>query len=210
MSNTDSNKNYSQDLSEIRSMMEKSSRFMALSGLSGVLAGVYAMVAAYLAYKIFYFSDEIIYNSIAYGELSDNVIKLVALATATLILALLTGLFFSYRRAKAHQQKMWDATAKRMLINLAIPLFTGGIFVLIMFSKGAIGLIAPATLIFYGLALVNGSKYTYTDIRYLGIFEIVLGLISCYFIGFGLLFWTLGFGVLHIIYGAVLYFKYEK
>ncbi|MBL3654654.1 hypothetical protein [Fulvivirga sediminis] len=203
-------KNYSQDIFEIRSMMEKSSRFMALSGLSGVMAGVYALIAAYISYQIFYFSDEIIYESLTYREVSANVIKLFLVALSTLILAVGTGFLLSYRRARRNGQKMWDAAARRMLINFSIPLATGGIFVLIMFFKGAIGLLAPATLIFYGLALVNGSKYTYSDIRQLGLLEILLGLLSCYFIGYGLLFWTIGFGVLHIIYGGVMYFKYER
>lgn len=132
------------------------------------------------------------------------------LALSVLVLAIGTGIWLSHLKAKKHNYKMWDATAKRMIVNLAIPLVTGGIFVLIMFSKGLIGLIAPCTLIFYGLSLINASKYTYTDIRYLGFCEIVLGLLSSYYIGFGLLFWAIGFGLLHIVYGAVMYFKYEK
>ena len=66
------------------------------------------------------------------------------------------------------------------------------------------------SLIFYGLALVNASKYTLTDIRYLGYCEIVLGLVNMFYIGKGLYFWAAGFGVLHIIYGAIMWCKYER
>lgn len=201
---------YIKDISEIRNIMERSSRFMSLSGLSGVMAGIYALVGAFLAYKLFYFSDEVLYKNISRGTVSFNVFKLLLLATAVLIMAVGTGVWLSHVKAKKNNYKMWDATARRMLINLAIPLLTGGIFILILFSKGLIGLIAPSTLIFYGLALINASKYTYTDIRYLGFCEIALGLLSAYFIGYGLLFWAVGFGLLHIVYGTVMYFKYEK
>ncbi|ELR72817.1 hypothetical protein C900_00778 [Fulvivirga imtechensis AK7] len=202
--------NYIEDISQIRNIMERSSRFMSLSGVSGILAGVYALIGAYIAYKIFYFSDELIYKSISESMLSSNVFKLIILACVILILAIGTAIWFSYLKAKKNNHKIWDATARRMVVNLFIPLVTGGIFILILFSKGVIGLIAPVTLIFYGLALINASKYTYTDIRYLGFCEIALGLASSYFIGYGLVFWAIGFGVMHIVYGSIMYFKYEK
>jgi uncharacterized membrane protein HdeD (DUF308 family) len=71
--------------------------------------------------------------------------------------------------------------------------------------------LAPsATLVFYGLALINASKYTVRDVFYLGICEIVLGVLSMFLTGFTLLFWALGFGILHILYGTIMYFKYDK
>ena len=104
---------------------------------------------------------------------------------------------------------MWDATSRRLLTSFAIPLIAGGIFCLAMLFHGMFVFIAPATLIFYGLALVNASKYTFTDVQYLGYLEILLGLISLFFLGWGLLFWTIGFGVLHIVYGLVMHRKYK-
>ncbi len=202
--------NYIKDISEIKNMMERSSRFMSLSGLSGILVGVYALIASYFAYNIFYFSDEIIYRSLSGKLLSQNVLNLIILAISVLILAIGTSVFLSYKQAKKSGELIWTSTTKRLAINLIIPLVTGGVFILIMFSKGAIGLIAPSALIFYGLALVNASKYTLTDIRYLGICEIILGLLSTYFIGYGLLFWAMGFGVLHIVYGMIMYKKYQQ
>lgn len=206
----DKQQNYIDDISEIRNIMERSSRFVSLSGLSGVLVGFFALIGAYMAYKTFYFSDELIYSRFKDGVISTNVIKLMAIALGVLILALSSAIGLSYRKAKKNGLPIWDNTAKQLFVNLFIPLISGGIFIIIMFSKGAVGLVAPSTLLFYGLALVNASKYTFNDIRYLGIAEIFLGLMSAYFIGYGLLFWAMGFGVLHIIYGAWMYFKYEK
>lgn len=197
------------DLQQIKEMMERSSRFISLSGLAGVFAGVYALLGALLASRIMserarnYSPEDFILTS-------EKNLQLYGIAAVVLVLSLLTAIFFTTRNARKKNQKIWDKRSQRMLINLAIPLVTGGIFVLILILQKSIYLVAPAMLIFYGLALINGSKYTLNDIRYLGISEIILGLIATWFYGHGLLFWAIGFGVLHIIYGAAMYWKYER
>jgi hypothetical protein len=210
------NKEHLQAISDIRSMMERSSRFISLSGLSGVFAGVYALIGAYLAYvRIGEFATN--YRSMIQMDRSERITSyndlityLFLVATGVLLCSLLTGVILTMRNSKKKGINTWDATAKRLLINLFIPLCTGGLFCLILLYHNDFGLIAPATLIFYGLALINASKYTFNDIRYLGVCEILLGLLSSFFIGYGLFFWAIGFGLLHIIYGAVMYFKYER
>lgn len=207
-----------ENLSEIRSLMERSSRFISLSGLSGVIAGIFAILGATAAYYYisthphssgyYYYYDYIISEK---GTLdSEALLFFFGDAIVILLLSLLVGVVLTVRKAKQRGQSIWNATARRLLINLMIPLITGGLFCLIMLYHGLVAFIAPATLIFYGLALLNASKYTLDDIRYLGICEIGLGLISSMYIGYGLIFWTIGFGVLHIIYGMVMYNKYEK
>ena len=204
-----------QDIKEIRSIMERSSRFLSLSGLSGVFAGIFALAGFTAAY--FHFGLEL--SSSEYFEgarepISPNdsgfILFYFADGLLVLVASLLAGFVFTARKAKKSGQKIWDATARRMLINLMIPLTTGGIFCLILLFHGRLVLVAPATLIFYGLALINASKYTLNDIRYLGLMEIVLGLLASVYVGYGLWFWALGFGVLHIIYGTVMYNKYER
>lgn len=201
---------YLNDISEIKNMMNKSSRFISLSGLSGVLAGIYSLIGAYLAYKIIYTDS---YELGSYRNLivtEDAMISLFAIAFCVIFLSLITGILLSMKKAKKQEEKIWDASSKRLLINFMIPLATGGIFILFLIEKEIYGFVAPLTLIFYGLACVNASKYTLGDVRYLGITLLILGLISTYFIGFGLLFWALGFGICHLFYGAVMYFKYER
>lgn len=196
-----------EELREIRSMMERSSRFISLSGLSGIFAGIFALIGAGVAYwyldmspyerKFFHFRQPAMYTFFLVDAL------------AVLIPSLLTAFYFTTRQAKKRGQKIWDQTSRRLLYNLAIPLVTGGIFALALLKWAPI-LTAPATLIFYGLALINASKFTLNDIRYLGFCELGLGLISAYFPGYSLFFWALGFGVLHIVYGTTMYFKYER
>lgn len=202
------------NISEIRSLMEKSSRFISLSGLSGIFAGIFAILGAIVAYIYLGMDISIDNLKVTYTKnivLNDKFIIFFLIdSLAILTLALSFGLFFSYRKAKKNSYKFFDATAKHLAINLMIPLATGGIFCLALLYHGIIGLIAPSMLIFYGLALINGSKHTLKDIRYLGICEIFLGIVSLFLIGYGYIFWIIGFGILHIIYGIVLYKKYDK
>jgi len=204
-------------LREIRSLMERSSRFISLSGLSGIAAGIFALIGAaavYVYFDIFPFDDHLVYYAdVVAAERSWGIDYLTFFfldAALVFIFAVAGGIFFTTRKAKQKGQKIWDKLTQKLLLNLLIPLAAGGIFCLALMKHGEFGLVAPATLVFYGLALVNAGKYTWSDIHYLGLSEIVLGLIASFYIGYDLEFWAIGFGVLHIIYGTIMYFKYEK
>ena len=198
-------------LSDIRNMMDRSSRFISLSGLSGVFAGITALVGAYFAYGELkkYLEGDFGYGIGADGEIEANLIKI---AFFVLVIALAGGFLFTYRQSKKKNIPFWGKTAKNLMINLAIPLIVGGFFIIALLFNfpSALGLVAPSCLIFYGLALINASKYTYTDIRFLGICEVILGIIAMFYVGYGLYFWAIGFGILHILYGLIMYFKYER
>lgn len=203
-------KEYEKDLASIRSMMERSVKFISLSGLSGVLAGVYALIGATAAYFIAQYPISPFRYRIYSIQDYDVLIKLIAVAVIVLVVSITTGVIFSNKKAKKHAVNVWNSASKQLVFNMAVPLVSGGIFVIIMLATGHFGLAAPATLIFYGLALVSASANTYVDIRNLGFCEIVLGLISAAMPGYGLLFWAIGFGVLHIVYGLILYNKYDR
>ncbi|WP_396192835.1 hypothetical protein [Flavobacterium sp.] len=204
------NEKYLNDISEIKNMMNQSSRFISLSGLSGVLAGIYSLVGAWFAYKTIYFDTSTLgnYKNLLIAE--SAVIKLFIIAATVLILSIITAVILSAKKASKSAEKIWNTTSKRLVINFAIPLATGGFFILFLIEKEILSLVAPLTLIFYGLACVNASKYTLGDVRFLGLTMIFLGLLSTWFLGYGLLFWALGFGVCHILYGSVMYFKYDR
>ncbi|WMJ74021.1 hypothetical protein RCC89_12730 [Cytophagaceae bacterium ABcell3] len=197
------------ELKEIRSLMDKSSRFISLSGLSGVFAGIYALIGA--AAAAWYLNLHLVAaTGTHYMEKEDFYLFFFIDAGLVLLFTIGTGILLTVRQTKKKGQKIWDSTSRRLIVNVAIPMMAGGGFIIGLLYHGLVGLVAPATLVFYGLALLNGSKYTLTDIRYLAFCQIGLGLISMFFIGYGLLFWVTGFGFMHIIYGTVMYFKYEK
>ena len=209
----DSNK-YLDDITEIKKIMNRSSRFISLSGLSGVLAGVYALIGAVLAYTRLKNYSGTNYDGLSGRSTplwgTDLIQDLIVIAVVVIVLAAVTGFLMTLRKSKKSGEKIWDATSKRLVANFLIPLMAGGIFCLVLIQYGTVGLVAPATLIFYGLACVNASKYTMGDVRYMGLAFVIIGLISTQFIGYGLYFWALGFGIFHIIYGAMMYFKYDR
>jgi hypothetical protein len=201
---------YLNDISEIKNMMSKSSQFISLSGL----AGFYALIGAFFARQILFESRALnveYYNT----EISENTtyeeieMKLYLIAFVVLIASIITAGILTHFKAKKQNEQIWNTTSKRMIANFLIPLATGGIFGLILLRNEYYGLIAPITLIFYGLACVNASKYTLRDVRYLGLTIVIIGLICTEFTRFSLEFWALGFGICHILYGSIMYFKYD-
>lgn len=204
-------RDYIQDIAEIRSMMERSSKFLSLSGWAGIMAGIYALAGAWIAYSVYSFHpDKIVYNTIPSGSLPAGLLKVILLALLILILSIGTAIVLSYKKADRRGEKVWNATSRRLLVHMGIPLFAGGMLILILLSKGLIGLLAPMTLLFYGLALYNASKFTFDDLKFLGIIQMGLGLLSAWYIEYSLLFWAVGFGLVHIIYGIYVHLRYER
>lgn len=200
-----SEKDYLKDISEIKNLMDRSSRFISLSGLSGIFAGLYAIIGAAIAY-VFLFPKPGEYLTLH----SLNFKLLVALLASVALLSIITAYLITTRRAKRNSEKIWDTTTRRLLLNFLIPLVTGGIYIIIKLNSQHYGLTASLMLIFYGLALVNASKYTIGNVKYLGYAEIIIGLICAVLPGYGMWFWLLGFGVFHIIYGGIMYIKERK
>lgn len=199
---------FEQDLASIRQLMERSVKFISFSGLSGILAGVYALVGATVAWYRMGAGKPFRYTV---GELNAPGVMndLVLIAIVVLVASLTTGLWISSRKAKRLGVNVWDETGRRMFINLGVPLLTGGIFIILLALSDHQGLVAPTCLIFYGLALVNASPNLVGEIRYLGYLEIALGLVATAFPGTGLFLWAIGFGALHILYGSILFRKYK-
>ncbi len=208
-------------LQDIKAMMDRSSRFISLSGLSGVAAGICALIGAWFAADIINNSGVISYrsenaNDIEYNGFGISILrsfmgqKLFLIAIITFIAAFVVAFLFTYLRSRKQGIPVWGSSAKRLMWNVLLPMVAGGVFLLKLIEAGVFGLIAPGCLIFYGLALVNGSKFTLGEIRYLGYVMILLGLINCWFPGFGIYFWAAGFGLLHILYGLVMWNKYER
>ncbi len=193
-------KDYFKDISEIKDLMNKSSRFISLSGLSGILAGCYALIGAAIAY-IYFLPKQLDYSTTSPLKIEYIILDLLLIAAFSIV----TAIILTMKKAKNNGEKIWDATTQRLLLNFLIPLVTGGIYILIQAYQQHYGLSAALMLIFYGLALVNASKFTIGNVKYLGYSEIILGLICAAFPGYGLYFWTMGFGVLHIIYGILMY-----
>lgn len=214
--NMENSKQHLEALSGIKDLMEKSTKFISLSGFSGVIAGITALIGAFIAnLRIDYYLNTTFTKTRLEMYFSENLmeeltLELFIIATSVLVISVTFGILLTIRESKKNGQHIWGKNSKLLLLNLIVPLVAGGVFCLILMYHGLFYLLAPATLLFYGLALFNCGKYTLGEIKYLGILQIILGLISAVFIGKGLLFWSIGFGVLHIVYGALMHFKYNN
>ncbi len=198
-----------QTLNDIKNMMQKSSRFISLSGWSGISAGLCALFGALAANNRI---QKYYKNEYGRGETSPNDLlkELIIIGVVVFLLAFSTALFFTLRNSKKQGIKIWGQAAQRLMWNTMLPMLVGGILILRLMQVNEWTFIAPACLIFYGLALVNGSKYTLGEVRYLGYGQLILGAVSLWFPYYGILFWAIGFGVLHIFYGAIMWWKYER
>jgi hypothetical protein len=203
----------SDELKTIRKIMEESSRFLSLSGLSGVFAGIFAIAGACIAWFLILNNGSIHYDEYFRSLSARETIvlrwQLIADALTVLILSVIFSLWFSARNARRAGKRLWTPVSKRLIINMLIPLASGGLFVIILLIQNHLQLIVPGLLIFYGLALVNAGKFTYGEVFYLGLLEILTGFASAFFPGLGIIFWAFGFGILHIAYGLFMYRKYE-
>lgn len=197
------------ELSSIRNLMERSTKFISLSGMSGIMAGVYALIGAFVGYKIVYGNSINLDYRDNYVNGTEILAQLMLVAATVLLLSLVTGIWLTIRLARKKGENFWNPVSQRLLVNLAVPLITGGFFILILIIRGEYGIISPACLIFYGLALISGGQYTLSGVKWLGYCEVVLGLLAALFPGFGIVFWVIGFGLLHILYGTIMHFKYN-
>ena len=209
-----------QTLEDIKQMMTRSSRFISLSGWSGVAAGVCALIGAWLAYgqisryqfeQSGSFSEDRSATGYAFRDgylyLTYN---LIYIAIGTFVAAFIFAFLFTYLRSRKAGVAIWGYTSRKLMINVAVPMIAGGLLILRMVELGYYNLAAPASLLFYGLALINASKFTLPEIRYLGYSQLVLGAVNLWLPGYGLFFWAAGFGVLHILYGIIMWNRYER
>lgn len=200
------NQKYLDDIRDIKEMMDRSSKFISLSGLSGVAAGICALVGLYFAYDLVYEGQNYLQYRVAYITKND-IIQLMAIALATVTGAVGLGIYFTQRRAKERGEKLWTKQTRKMIGSMLFPLLAGGAFSIALLSHGLVGLIAPITMIFYGFALMQASHFTFKEIGSLGRVQVLFGILGTIFIGYGLILWGMGFGLLHIIYGVYMHIK---
>jgi len=215
MDSSDTYSDPQEALADIRNLMSRSGRFLSLSGLSGIWAGACALVAVVLAYvkaNIQPLSGVDYYTAFYRQHQSVEAIEPYVFTSGliTMVVAIVGALFFTMRRSKRTGYSLWNSASRSMLINMIVPLIAGGLLVVAHWHHGDYGYSAAITLIFYGLCLLAGGRYTLDEIRYLGYCEIALGLFTAFYPGYGIDAWAIGFGILHIAYGAVMFFRYER
>ncbi len=197
---------YSDDLAHIRSMMERSSRFLSLSGWAGIIPGLLALAG--LATAGWFIDLARLTGDLDAGITikSPLVLQLSTIAIAVLVLSIFSSWYTCIREARLGKQATWSPAIRNMIIHLAIPLMAGAIIVGWIYDKGQWELLSPVLLSFYGLALVLVSQFTLRSVFWLGLFEIALS-IPAGVTGWDLPVLAVGFGFAHIVYGMMMFNK---
>lgn len=212
--NTNDKEHSIEELKHIRKVMDRSARFLSLSGWSGVWAGVVALAGAAAAHKIL----KVYYQSVGGLNAGFNlniesyaicVCRLLILSILIFVVAFIGAFIFTYIKNKKENIPIWNPASKKLLISLALSIGVGAVFCLGLLRQNDIQYIVPVMLLVYGFALINSSRYTLTDVRYLGCCEVVLACVCLFYPQYSLWFCAAGFGVLHIIYGFIMWNKYK-
>lgn len=194
---------YIKDIAEMRSIMERSTKFLSLSGVAVVLIGVYALAAVYIAYQVIGYDTREVSSP-------DMINKLLGFGGILMFVSVITVIFLSHQKATRQNEKLWNPTFRRLLVHASVPLLAGGILILIFVAKDLSAFILPLSLVFYGLMLYTAGKFTFPECQGIGLVEIALGLFSAYFTNYAMGSWAIGFGLVHIGLGLYLYFRYER
>lgn len=203
-------------LEDIKKIMNRSAVFLSLSGWSGILAGSICLLASLLAYQWIYTDPSVSMKDYASADSLAAVFqiqlvrKLTILAILTFLLVLITVFINTRSKALKEHTKLWDPAAQKMAVALFVPIIAGAFFILGLMRNHSLQLAVPASLVFYGLGLVSTSKFTFTDIRFIGFIDITLGIITLFLPQYGLLAWAIGFGLLHIVYGFLMFNKARR
>ena len=123
-----------QALEEIKQMMDRGSRFVSLSGWSGIAAGICALIAAWVADKKLdqYGINKIDYSKSGYtnnGDFLQFQRDLVILAVITFIAAFSLAFLFTWLRSRKTGVPVWGFTARKVIINVAVPMIVGALFI---------------------------------------------------------------------------------
>jgi len=189
--------------------MERHSSFFSLSGFTGILIGIVGCIAIFLV-------DTMTHG---YGINFDGFSQLpiLFLEIGIMVIGILTivlSLFILWKRgrnkAKKNKQGLWNAFAKKQRINLLLLLLVFLVILILIGSKGYYRLITPLLLSFYGLLLLNLSRFQSKSLLFLGLATLILGIVSYVSYTDKIFLLALGVGIFPIIYGLLTFNKSKK
>jgi hypothetical protein len=179
------------NLKFIRETMERSTHFTAVPGYGGMLMGVTALAAAYIA-------DIQV-------EVRDMLV--VWLVEATLAVAI--GLLAMWQKSKIARQSLVSAPARKFALGFAPPLVIGVIIALGLWKNEYYYVLAPVCILCYGAAVVCGGAFSVRIVPIMGWCFIAVGAIAFMLpTSYGNAMMAVSFGLLHIIFGAIIARRY--
>ncbi|MBO4561474.1 MAG: hypothetical protein J5705_05880 [Bacteroidaceae bacterium] len=203
-------------LSDIRNMMERSQKVMFLNGASGIIVAVWAFLGATLISNLMYRSMWPMWGFKLFPlqEVDTRILIFAIIIFAfTFLASYITVLYMSRRRAMRRGLDFeLDTAAKQLLRTFFTVMIIGGLFCLTPIRNGHWELVPGFMLAFYGLALVVISPMAFkiSITKYFGFIQIAAGLAALTLPQYGMMFWTLGFCVFHLIWGIWFHFVFDR
>ena len=179
------------NLAFIRETMERSVHFTAVPGYGGILMGVTALVAAYIANVQVYLVDSL------------------ATWLVEACLAFAIGLLAMWQKSRIDNTSLLSGPSRKFAMSFAPPLIVGVVIVLGLWRFGNYTAMAPVCMLTYGAAVVCGGAFSVRVVPVMGWCFIALG--AAAFIlptTYANLMMGASFGLLHIIFGAIIARRY--
>lgn len=179
------------NLAFIRDTMERSTSFTAVPGYGGILMGATALAAAYIA-------------NVQTG-LRESIVTWLAEAA----LAFAIGVLAMWQKSKIAGQSLASAPAKKFAMSFAPPLIVGIVVTLGLARYGYFYVLPPICMLTYGAAVVCGGAFSVRVVPVMGWCFMALGAIAFVLpTSYGNLMMAASFGVLHIVFGAIIARRY--
>jgi len=201
-----------ENLSELKSILSKNTRFLSFSGLSGVIAGITALAGEYLFYNLYLATFSSSSNYADVRNLADMKLFYSALLIALSIIGIsvIVGVILARKKIRMQGSTVNRDLLKNTLIHILVPILVGGAICFVASFTDHFIYIPAFLLIFYGLGLFNGSRFSFDDLKIVGLVFMGLGLITYAYPNLSMWTWGLGFGVGHILYGLRVYFVHDR
>ncbi len=179
------------NLEFIRETMERSGQFTAVPGYGGILMGVTAVAAAFIANSQIYLRD----------SLMTWLIEAV--------LAFSIGLLAMWQKSKIAGTSLMSAPAKKFAMSFAPPLIVGVAIILGVWRSGDYYVMPPICMLCYGAAVVCGGAFSARVVPVMGWCFMALGAVSFLLpTNYGNLMMAASFGLLHVVFGAIIARRY--
>ena len=175
------------NLSFIRSTMERATSFTAVPGWGGVAMGATALVAAAIA---------------PLQGSPDGWLRV------WLVEALVAGAIGSYamaRKARRSEGAALSRPTRRFLLSYAPPILVGALLTFVLHREGLFRVLPGLWLMLYGTGVVTGGAFSVRVVPVMGLCFMAVGAVALVApASWGDPALALGFGVLHIIFGVII------
>ena len=188
------------DLRFIRQTLAAAGHLSIVPGKGLVTIGLLALAAVAVNLRV----------TRAPWDASASLAQALSVWAVLLVLSVLIGIWAMSRKAHRTGQMFWSPVLRKALWGYAAAMALGALLTVSVLSEGRADLLVEVWLGCYGVALMAAGAVSVSPVRWMGICFLILAGVA----GFappaaGLLLLGLGFGWLHISFGAYIAWRHD-